>query len=259
MQQDKFLEFLDKYCKNKLENLMEFDFSALVYNQEFGCPNRSFDCDDTNLTRIIFSLLYSGKLSNLTFENIGTGQIYRGDTINTFRTIFGERISEKHFLGIEKYSSDKLLLDKVEKFYHKYHTIGNFVLLPNKKFNNTTLNLYRGTNSWRDFFDIFLFELRKCLNNESNKDETLYGLVKENENYFKDINYDFHKFLSMNYLDEYSTKTLFSPYLYHWKYRNNYEQHSKTYVEFANNFIDVSSELITNRAKIIIEQLKKSI
>ena len=41
-----------------LDRLKDLDLSDLRGDRLFGCPNRSFDCDDTNIARAVYVLVY---------------------------------------------------------------------------------------------------------------------------------------------------------------------------------------------------------
>ena len=101
--------------------------------------------------------------------------------------------------------------------------VGNFVVLPNLYVRGTTLNMHRGTNELRDFFDRFLIALRNVLYGGEEKDPLLEELVKANA-------FCFGKFrgpagfsalvrglLLEDYCDrEHNPKIVF-PVNYHWK------------------------------------------
>lgn len=251
---NKIAGFLKTYCNNNYEQFAAFDFMQLKNDDIYGCSNRTFDCDDSNLIKYIFVVLYSKIIPNLSFDTIGSDKIYRRDTINTFNTVFGKRLSKCHFAGIDKFSSDKEFLQKIENFYHLYHTLGNFLLLPNNKYCNKTINQYRGTNSWHDFFDLFLIELKKCLLKDDGKDDFLSNLILQNNEYFSKINYV--EFIKINFLKEYDTdELLYSPHYYHWKFGDKSKDYSEQYIDFANKYIDEATKLINHRSKMMIEKL----
>ncbi len=155
---------------NQIEKeLRELDFEEL----------HDGDPDNTWLTRYILFYLCRNHVDELqNVDQIGIGKDYRGDTMNSFNTLFrwwlDEQDDEKNptrkknkqyarkrlqsVLGREKYLD---FYAKINHFHHTYHKIGNFILLPNKTVNRTRLNNARGFNrELQDFFDLFLIQLK---------------------------------------------------------------------------------------------------
>lgn len=216
-------DFITVYLDKDIDNLASFDFCLLEKDKQFGCPGRNFDPDDTNLARALYVIIWSDLLPNLNLNDIGTGCLYRGDTLNTFNTLFG-----KDCKGICKYTNDATFLKSVENFKKTCFSIGNFLPLPNKaiEIGNTihTINTYRGTNSWRDYQDKYLLELKKCLENRFDKDSSLSSLIDSNGFYFEYLENSFENYIKINFLTDYvdnnDINDLFSPYLYHWMNKN---------------------------------------
>ena len=120
-------EFINsKYLHGDINKLISFSFSDLYNDNYFGYKNRYFDEDDTDLAKAIMYLIWFDKISDLTFDDIGTGKIYRGDTLNTYNTLFGKNNQ------YEKYITDSFLKDSILQFKKKYVTLGNFMLKQNK-------------------------------------------------------------------------------------------------------------------------------
>ena len=176
-------EFVNEELSGDWQKFINFDFNLLHDSGKFGCPERNFDCDDTNIMRAIYVVLWQDKLPNLAMDNIGYRKQYRGDTVNTFHTMFGRAIEGRpgFFAGLEKYSPPDEMREKVRHFGKLCSNIGNYVVLPNFYARQTTLNCYRGTNDWHDFFDRFLMELYKVLTGTDGADDTLQDLVKAND------------------------------------------------------------------------------
>lgn len=175
--------FVTEKLSGALENLREFDFRTLKDSEKFGCPGRNFDCDDTEIMRAIFVLLWGETLPGLRMNNFGYRKQYRGDTVNTFHTMFGRELPARpgFFAGLEKYHPSEELREKVRRFHKLCSNVGNYVVLPNYFAEQTSLNCYRGTNDWHDFFDLFLIELHKVLTESGVADKTLKELVKTND------------------------------------------------------------------------------
>ena len=156
-------DFVDDYLHGDFDALINFDFAFLEDDKIYGCNARSFDCDDTNLTRALCFLLWGDAFPCLSLSDIGTGKKYRGDTINTFNTVLGTYLPEKQTSkGVLKSEAPPEIRSITNQFHSVYHTIGNFILLPNVAETDTkrayTLNTYRGV-AYKDYFDLFLQQL----------------------------------------------------------------------------------------------------
>ena len=248
-------EFINsKYLNGDINKLISFSFSDLYDDNYFGCKNRYFDEDDTDLAKAIMYLIWFDKIPDLAFDDIGTGKNYRGDTLNTYNTLFGRNNQ------YEKYITNSSLKALILQFKKKYVTLGNFMLMPNiTKQSQKSINCYRGFNSgWYDYFDLFLNELDKCFNKLEGNNTFLSALVKENSFYFKRIN-NIKIFCEINYLDSYllneKVKILFNPYIYHWKYRYIDEKIQKLYSEFVRKYIRQVNDIIDFRSKKMFNDL----
>ena len=256
-------EFVEEILSGDWNALRDFDFKTLNGSEKFGCPDRYFDCDDTNIMRAVYVVLWGDFLPNLNMDNFGFQKQYRGDTINTFHTMFGRKIDGRPglFAGLEKYSPSDALREKVRRFGTICCNIGNYVVLPNYFARQTSLNCYRGTNDWHDFFDRFLIELHKVQTHSSGQDGILKELVKVNDFCFGKFRGDenFKVFTDTLFLDDYCNgsgipKEVFAMN-YHWKNENEPEQ----YIHDAGLYLTVAEKIIRSRAEKMIELLKRKI
>lgn len=253
------LNFLSDYDLS-LADLPTFEFLDLENDYVYGCSGRSFDCDDTNLARIIYYIVWNA-LPEMRLSEIGTGKKYRGDTLNTFNTVFSKDLSRAELLS----NNNQNLLHEAEEFKKRCYSLGNFSILPNlgiyeteKKL--TTINLHRGNwTGWKDFYDRFLLELKLCLEDSNDADCVLCELVEENAFYFNSIN-TIEKFIDTNFLNsydleekKYKIKELFDVNFYLWK------QVPSEYIQFARRYMEISCMIIYERGIKIYEVLKKEI
>lgn len=257
-------EFIAEKLNGNLCDLKTFDFKTLHGSEKYGTPDRNFDCDDTNIMRAVYVVLWGDAMPYLSLQNIGNGKNYRGDTMNTFHTMFGREIAEKagFFAGVEKYSPTDDLREKVRNFAKICSNIGNYCILPNWYCRQTTLNCYRGTNQWRDFFDRFLIQLYRVLCDEDEQDETLKELVAKN-------NFCFSKFKSKKGFAELSRIMMFDDYLdseselpheifplnYHWKDTSKREK----YLRDAEIYLDNVEKIILHRSDMMIKKLAEKL
>ena len=119
-------EFIDEKLDGDIQKFHEYDLSWLENDEKYG----GRDPDDTIIANAIYKVLWEEKIDE--YENLAD-IVYRGDTINSFRTLMGDLTpDQQNFTGIAKHTNNPEIIDMAKKFYHKYHTIGNMIILPNK-------------------------------------------------------------------------------------------------------------------------------
>ncbi len=161
-------DFIHDYLHDNINELVHFRLYELRKDSKYGCPKRKFDSDDTNLMRAIYCLLFSDVWICLDMDSLDK-YIYRGDTMNTYNTMFGRPDKNSIHPGLDKYNPSDNLMSKVEYFQNNIcGTIGNMTVLPNigHDYNgqHETINTYRGCHYiWHDFFDKFLIGLKHVL------------------------------------------------------------------------------------------------
>ena len=255
------LDFIREKLDGKLDNIRTFDIKTLRDDGKFGCPGRYFDCDDTEIMRAIYVVLWEDVLPELSMDTLGNAGKYRGDTMNSFHTMFGREIPERpgFYAGLEKYHPSEELRERVREFGTKHcSTIGNFVVLPNLYVKETTLNFYRGTNQWHDFFDRFLIQLENVLCDGKEKDPLLTRLVNANSFCFGKFKGErgFQALERLLFLEDYcngeaAPKIVFSMN-YHWKNPADPE----TYFLDAESYLDNAKRIICNRSRKITDVLQ---
>lgn len=251
-------EFINDHLAGDIEKLHHFNFTQLINCKKYGASKHGFDSDNAKLANTIYYLIWEKKLPELELKEIGTGKKYRGDTLNTFNTLFK---------GIDKFCPDKEFLSNVKEFKSKYVSIGNFMLMPNVSIlagkATRTINTYRGTNSWRDYFDRFLWELNVFYSTNGECDKSLSDLIESNRFYFNEIN-TIERFINVNCLGSYldtsgKIKVFFDPYLYHWKYKKITDEVKDFYFQFSKKYMKEASKIIDNRSTIMVSHLKDAL
>ena len=267
-------EFVREKLNGNLDNFRDFDFETLKEDTRFGTADpKQFDGDNTFIIRAVYVLLWCEVFPKMTdWRAIGTGKSYRGDTIHTFHTIFGRADPDApgHFYGIDRFAPvDAALYDRIRRFWKKMCTLGNYVVLPNAaatdKGNTVTLNTYRGTNRWRDYFDQFLLALEPCLSSGSRDDATLYELVHGgNAPAFAayrgpgGFTHLVKALLLDDYLDDAGhAKNLFADangkVRFHWE---RPQPEREVYFKGVENFLDRAERIISRRTDRMIERLR---
>ena len=256
-------EFIDEKLGGELDRLRTFDVKSLRDSEKFGCPGRYFDGDDTELARAVYVVLWGDVLPELAMETLGNGKKYRGDTMNSFHTMFGRNIPERpgFYAGLEKYDPPEELRRKVRFFGENVcGTLGNFVVLPNLGAEETTMNLYRGTNSWRDFFDRFLTELEKVLCGREEKDPLLAKLAEANAFCFDAFRGEegFRAFVRLLLLEDYCEEgrpRIVFPMNYHWRDPAAKE----AYLADAEKYLARAERIVENRGRGMIARLAEKL
>ena len=258
-----------------LRNFRDFELETLKGDPRFGCADpRNFDGDDACIIRAVYVLLWGGVFPDLSdWREIGTGKRYRGDTINTFHTMFGRVNPDEpgHYWGIDRFAPvDDDLYEAIRRFHKQVCSLGNFVILPNVSVgvrgHAVTLNTYRGTNRWHDYFDRFLLALEPCLDDGSRDDGILYELVHEaNAPAFAAYRGrgGFARLARELLLDDYlddagHAKNLFADdsgkVRYHWE---NPRPPREVYLRGVRNYLDRAGRIISSRADRMIGMLEK--
>ena len=252
-------DFIAERLDGDIYRLRDFHLADLKGDKKYGCPSRSFDCDDTNLSRAIYCLAFGEVFPALNWETLADWT-FRGDTVNTYNTLLGAPDENSLHPGLDRYAPSPELAAKADAFYRTYHTIGNLMPLPNIFVGRRTFNLFRGTHpQWRDFVDRFIAALHPILTgNRAGADENLCALVDANmeplapyctTDGFKQL---MHGLMLEDYLDYEGKPIVQSKGLYFWRKANTREE----YLAEVERFIDFSNTIISRRANRIIEKLK---
>lgn len=255
-------EFINEKLSGNIDDLKNFNFQLLKDDKKFGKVSENgsvFDEDDTEIARCIYYLIFNNQILkdtlNFKYDDIGTGKKYRGDTLYTFNTYFGTDMQCAKDLS----DNNENFLSKVREFNKKYCSIGNFTILPNLTVNGTTLNCYRGIGSgWKDFFGRFLYELKKCFENDEMKDLKLDALIKANAFYFVDKVNSIELFKQINFLEP-SFTVLGEVKDHLWETYTISREKPKEYITWALEYINTAERIIHYRAEKMISILKKSI
>lgn len=241
--------FVEERLQGNLNELASFDFAQLRGDKKYGvCSGYSFDCDNTNLSKAIYLLLFEDVWNDLSFVSLEKG-VYRGDTINSFNTTFGKADVMGGFAGLNRFNPDENLQQRVLKFYSLYHTIGNFMVLPNACVNGYTLNTFRGSyHQWRDYVDKFVGALHLLLTSpQSANNEEFHQLITANikdfEPYYHQEGFELlmDKLLLNDCIDQDGMPKQLFDVVYHWDKRltrDIYLRHVNQYLDFSESFIE---------------------
>ena len=176
-----FKTFVKERLKGNVDSIIEYDLGQLRSDKQYGCPGRQFDPDDTNLMRAIYCIVFGDVWTNLTWDNSGEGKL-RGDTINSSATFFSYPWKDQF---TPKWNPPAELKEKIKTFQHTFHTIGNMMVLPDKRIDGWSINKHRGCHDeWHDYEDRFLAALYKVLTGKPDLDEDLQELVQFNKEDF---------------------------------------------------------------------------
>ncbi|GAF66067.1 hypothetical protein BTS2_2967 [Bacillus sp. TS-2] len=256
--------FIDERLDGDIQNFYHYDLDELSHDEKYG----AYDPDNSRIANAIYVVLWGDNVPNLTFNNLGSGELYRGDTMNSFNTLMGKPNADgTSFLGVQKYTNNPTIINLAKKYHKKYHTLGNMMVLPNNRLESTrtTLNLLRGGGPWFDYFDLFLADTKNIMEgtNISNIDNRLQELVKLNRDFFDCFQgtEGFKQLSKMFYLDKYvdsqtlKVRDVFSPHARHWPVKYSEEEYGKIVV----SYIKKATEIIDYRCGRMIEALEKAI
>ena len=216
-----------------------------------------FDGDRTKIVYAIDYLLYHNKINKLSLGNASDGMNFSGDTINTFRTLFGNRFTGTEEIVERNLNFDKKQIDAKNNFFRTYQRIGNFYILPNGKYSDTTINKYRGTyKEYKDFFDIFL----RVLYTDKDKILTSLKQTESNSEFFNKYSRK-EQFCELFFLQDYENLDYNHPSTKNgsrcnYQYFSSLGISSEVYKEFAFNYIKMASDLINKRSEKIVRKLK---
>ena len=242
-------DFVEHRLDGDLSRLARFDFAKLRADKKYGiCSGDSFDCDNTNLSKAIYLLVFEDIWSDLSFATLESG-LYRGDTINSFNTTFGKAVTVGGFAGLNRFEPDESLQQRVLKFHSLYHTIGNFMVLPNARVAGHTLNTFRGLcYQWRDYIDKFIGALHLLLTEPQSADNATFEQLiaansKDFEPYYHQEGFELlmDKLLLGDYIDQDGKPKQLFDVVYHWDRRltrENYLRHVNKHLDFCEDFIE---------------------
>ncbi len=251
--------FIRDWLDDDIEKLKDFDLKWLARSKEYGCPDRKFDPDDTTLMRAVYGLVFGRVWKNLSWENSGEGKL-RGDTINSSATFFSYPWDDKF---TPKWNPPTELSMKIKEFQHTFHTIGNMMVLPDKRIGEWSINKHRGCHDqWHDYEDRFLQALYLVLTNQPKQEPELRALVElNNDDFLPFYGEDGWKaFIDGNLLNDYVNNEYHPVILskgYTW-WKGGFTI-KKVFFDEANRYIDDSTRIIHNRADRMIEILNQEL
>jgi hypothetical protein len=254
-------KFVAEELHGDLDALADVHLAALEGHPLYGAPGRTFDTDDCNLVRALFDVLYADALPGLSLATLGTGRAYRGDTLNTFHTLFGRPIPGQpgRFAGLERHRPADDLRARAAAFHRTYHTLGNLAPLPNRSLGRLTFNTYRGTHAqWRDAFPAFLDNLRLALLDDPAADATLRQLVELNAEAFREFRTPdgLARFAHRLDLDDYLDPATGLPIPHYVPNAHFLAQRDADYAASADRYLAIAPSLIQRRAARMIARLR---
>ncbi len=254
------IELINSFVTEKLEGdiqrLVDFPLGSLRSDKVYGCPNRNFDADDTELMRAIYCVVFGDTWENISMDNLGDGRL-RGDTLNTYNTLFSAPWKERF---TEIWHPDAKLTAKIKTFHDTCYTIGNMVVLPDRRIGEWSINKHRGCHDeWHDYEDRFLAALYKVLTRQPDRDLDLEELVTLNDEDFQPFYGEdgWRRFIDGNmleyYVDDYYKPIITSKGYTYW--RGGYTNRDRFIAE-CHRYIDFSTVVIKDRARRMVEKIE---
>ena len=241
--------FVQERLGGNISLLTSFPLGNLRDDKLYGCPGRNFDSDDTELMRAIYCVVFGDTWENLSMGNSGDGKL-RGDTLNTYNTLFSPPWKER-FTSI--WNPDENLVEKIKAFHVTAYTIGNMVVLPDRRIGEWSINKHRGCHDeWHDYEDRFLASLYKVLMKQAERDLDLEELVLLNNDDFEPFygKEGWRRFIDGNMLeyyvdDDYQPIVSSKGYTF---WRSGYTNRERFFAE-CHRYIEFSMMVINDRAR----------
>lgn len=162
-------KFVDDVLHGDISKLQTLCFDDITKAEYIGDIQ---DPDMFRITQAVYIILW-GDCFCLDHSNLGEWKKgdFRGDTMNSFGSLIGKENRDKgrefayraKFFGADR---DEVLWNKILRFKRLYHSVGNFLVLPNRGSIKYGINGARGKffdeddcKGMRDYFDWFLIAL----------------------------------------------------------------------------------------------------
>ena len=216
------------------------------------------------ITQAIYIIVW-GDIYELTFNQLGSwGRTvdrqysFRGDTMNSFNSVYGDEC-----VIAKRYELNDTLMNMVKDYHKLYHSIGNFIVIPNRmNVNSKRANYY----SIQDFYDSFIGVIYQFCYPEKNTEYSVYydelSPVLEKNKEYTAIKFEtwIEKFFLESYLANGVPFNVFGIDLqmrkkeYIGRNRRSKDAfYSKDeYVLLAKNYYEISKQIIDYRAKKIV-------
>lgn len=222
------------------------------------------------ITQSIYILVW-GYLYDLKYSNMGSwGKEkqfpYRGDTMNSWNSVFG-----KDNIVFNRYLEKDPEIDQLRKWVNEfekiYHSIGNFIVIPNK---NNVNSKRANPNLMQDYFDWFIAAYYGYKNVGISQYEIFLNSVKvcfdANEDYQKmDFMMWIEKFFLHQYIENGKPKNVYEidekirmkAYCGRKQRKINGECTLVEYKELVKNYCIKSKEIIIARSQNICDCINK--
>lgn len=277
-------EFVDEVLEGNLDALGTFGFGLKDLPKYVGNIN---DPDMYLIVQAIYIILW-GDIYDLRYDKMGAWDwkgtyAFRGDTINSFGSLFGKEDKDRPFAFRAKYfGADKYpkLWEKIKEFYQLYHCIGNFIIIPNRASVKNGINGARAgyydtdyCEGMRDYFDLYLIAIAKYQekvrsgNIRLNKFEMQLQRNPEYNPFFLDISAWGERFFLKDYFRDGKPTLLFGTPLERRllkttvpEERNGNEFYEDDeYLQLMEDFIDKSKKVIEFRTNKMVNYLREKV
>ena len=253
------ISFVNEKLDGDPSKLTTYNLNRIKYDKVYGSLGPKYDVDDTYLMRAIYCVVFGATWKNLTMDNSGEGKM-RGDTINSFRTLFAnpwDKVSRFE----ECWHPDETLMRKRKEFNEICFTMGNMTVLPDRRIDGKSINTHRGCHGiWHDYEDRFLDALYGVLLNLPTKDLDLCDLIELNDADFAPFYGEegWRRFIQGNMLEYYvddDFKPVITSKAYTYWRNNEYIKRERFFAE-CHRYIDFSTSIIRDRAERMLEVIK---
>lgn len=269
-------EFIREMLDGDIEKMRDLDFADLT-----KYISNSIDPDMILFVQAVYIVLW-GDLYDLAFDKMGPWSSdgehpFRGDTMNSFNSIFGKEGKDTEFAYRAKFfgaDKNEVLWKKIREFHKVYHKLGNFIVLPNRAAHKNGINGARGCyRGMRDYFDWFLVAVSdyqnklKCGDTDFTKFETYLHENPEYDPLFLEIKDWEERFFLQPYFEEgrpvwlFETpserRTLITAAPENRKGKKYYQD--EEYLKLMEDYLDKSKAVIEFRTEKMIDCLQRKL
>lgn len=282
----KAIRILGDFTKDILDNDID-NLRTLCFDDLTKYVGDIIDPDMYLIVQAIYIILW-GDIYDLTFDKMGSWDWkgtypYRGDTMNSFGSLFGKETKNRPFAYRAKYfGADKnpKLWKAIEEFYMTYHKLGNFILIPNRGSIRNGINGARAgfynqdyCEGMRDYFDWFLLSIDMYQNKvrqgriDFNNFEMQLQRNPEYNPLFLDISDWEKRFFLKDYFENGKPKLLFKTQLDRRLLKTTVPDERESeefyqdeeYLEILEDYIEKSNKVIEYRTNIMVDVLKEKL
>ena len=231
--------------------LRDFDLASLREDDKYG----DNDLCRSNIVKSIVALAFREDWPELSVESI-TQCKYWPETICRFEPLMGSSVSDRYFLGLDRYGFSDALTARAAACARLTRSIGNLIVFPNRK---ASFDYIRSGWKFHGYMDAFLKAMYEVMKGGPEQDldvkATLYQNRKQMSAY--QGREGFGRLVRAMMLEDFVDEKGEPKTVFKGVWLNEEELDAATYREAIEEFIDFSTRFIQKRGERMIERLKQ--